>query len=141
MRRPIARSISLLTGLSMVFIGARFLVAPRKGAEGYGVFLPPTDNDYAFHYAKGVRDVFSGLLLVTFAGLGYDRPLAWVALTGTLIPAVDLTVVRSRPTASLQVELPHIMAIGLMLGVSASIFSTSSPAGDQQPEQLSPHAA
>ena len=128
MRRTIARSLSLLTGLGMVFIGTRFLLAPRKGAEGYGVFLPATDDNYSFHYAKGVRDVFSGVLLVTFAGLGYDRPLAWVTLSGTLIPCVDLAVVRSQPTASLKLELPYIMAISVLLGVSASLFTTPKPA-------------
>jgi hypothetical protein len=40
-----------------------------------------------------MRDVFSGLAL--FAGLDYDRPLAWVLLLGTMIPCVDMTVVRA----------------------------------------------
>lgn len=127
MRRTLPRSLALLTGLGLVFIGLRFLLAPRAGAEGFGVFLPPADVNYAFHYAKGIRDVFSGLLLVAFAGLGYDRPLAWVALLGTLIPGVDLTIVRAQPTASLALELPHLLAIGMLLGVAASLFTTARP--------------
>jgi hypothetical protein len=99
-RRTITRGLSLLLGLGMVFIGIRFLLAPRAGAEGFGVFLPPTDTQYAFHYAKGIRDVFSGLLLALFAGLGYDRPLAWVTLLGVLIPSVDLTVVLAQPNSA-----------------------------------------
>jgi hypothetical protein len=109
----------------MVFIGLRFLLAPRTGAEGFGVFLPPTDTQYAFHYAKGIRDVFSGLLLVAFAALGYDRPLAWVMLLGALIPGVDLAVVRAQPTASLALELPHLLAIALLLGGAAALFRPS----------------
>ncbi|OGX91709.1 hypothetical protein BEN49_18830 [Hymenobacter coccineus] len=106
------------------------------------MFLPPADVHYAFHYAKGIRDVFSGLLLVAFAGLGYDRPLAWVTLLGALIPGVDLAVVLAQPTASLAFELPHMIAIGLLLGLAASLFTTSAtPAGVQQPAQLSRHAA
>lgn len=144
MRRTLSRSLSLLSGLGMVFIGTRFLVAPRVAAAGYGVALPPTDDNYAFQYAKGVRDVFSGLLLVTFAGLGYDRPLAWVALTGALIPSVDLTVVRSQPNASLKVELPHVMAISVLLGVAAVLFNTPQPApsaGTRRRQPLSPPVA
>lgn len=139
MRRTLIRSLSLLTGLGLVFIGLRFLLAPRAGAEGYGVFLPPTDTHYAFHYAKGIRDVFSGLLLVAFAGLGYDRPLAWVLLLGALIPSVDLTIVLAQPTAALALALPHLLAIGLLLGLAASLFTTSrpaAPAGVQRPEHL-----
>lgn len=144
MRRSLSRSLSLLTGLGLVFIGLRFLLAPRAGAEGFGVFLPPTDTQYAFHYAKGIRDVFAGLLLVAFAGLGYDRPLAWVLLLGALIPGVDLAIVRAQPTASLAQELPHLLAIGLLLGLAASLFSTRCPAasvGEQRPEPLIRQAA
>lgn len=144
MRRTLSRSLSLLTGLGMVFIGLRFLLAPRAGAEGFGVFLPPADVQYAFHYAKGIRDVFSGLLLVAFAGLGYDRPLAWVLLLGALIPCVDLTIVRAQPTFSLALELPHLLAIGLLLGLAASLFTTSRSAasvGVQQPAPLARQAS
>jgi hypothetical protein len=128
MRRTLSRSLGLLIGLGMVFIGLRFLLAPRAGAEGFGVFLPPTDTQYAFHYAKGIRDVFSGLLLVAFVALGYDRPLAWVMLLGALIPCVDLTIVRAQPTASLALYLPHLLAIVLLLGGATSLFSQSAPA-------------
>jgi hypothetical protein len=138
------RSLSMLLGLGMVFIGLRFLLAPRAGAEGFGVFLPPTDTQYAFHYAKGIRDVFSGLLLALFAGLGYDRPLAWVTLLGTLIPCVDLTVVRAQSTATLALQMPHVLAIVLLLGLAAAFFTMPLPAtlaGAQRPELLARHAS
>jgi hypothetical protein len=144
MRRTLSRSLSLLLGLGMVFIGLRFLLAPRAGAEGFGVFLPPTDTQYAFHYAKGIRDVFSGLLLVLFAGLGYDRSLAWVLLLGALIPGVDLTVVRAQPTVSLALEMPHLVAIVLLLGLAASFFTMPRPATlaeAQLPEPLTRYAS
>jgi Domain of unknown function (DUF4267) len=139
MRRTLTRSLSLLTGLGMGFIGLRFLLAPRAGAEGYGVFLPPADVNYAFHYAKGIRDVFSGSLLVTFAGLGHDRPLGWVLVLGTMIPVVDLTVVRAQPTATLAQQMPHLIAIGLLLGIAASSFTPPrpiAPAGLPRPKPL-----
>jgi hypothetical protein len=125
MRRTLSRCLSLLLGLGMIFIGLRFLLAPRAGAEGFGVFLPPADVHYAFHYAKGIRDVFSGLLLVAFAGLGYDRPLAWVLLLGALIPCVDAAVVLTQPTASLALAMPHFTAIALLLPLAASMFTTT----------------
>lgn len=130
MHRSISRGLSLLTGLGLLFIGLRFLIAPRAGAEGYGVFLP-ADNNLAFHYAKGVRDVFCGLLMLLFAGLGYDRPLGWVLLLGALIPAVDLAVVLAQPTAALALGLPHMVAIGLCLGLAGSLFKLSGSAAKQ----------
>lgn len=138
MRRSLSRSLSLLIGLGMIFLGLRFLLAPRLGAEGFGVFLPATDTHYAFHYAKGIRDIFSGLLLVVFASLGYDRPLAWVLLLGALIPCVDAAIVLSQPTASLTLAMPHSVAIGLLLPLSFSLFTVrpTTPAGTQQPALL-----
>jgi hypothetical protein len=126
-RRNLTRGLSLLLGLGMVFIGARFLLAPRTGAEGYGVFLPPADVNYAFHYAKGIRDIFSGLLLVVFAGLGYDRPLAWVTLFGAFIPCVDMTIVLGQPTGSLALATPHLVAIVLLVGLTISLFTLARP--------------
>jgi hypothetical protein len=126
-RRNITRGLSLLLGLGMVFIGGRFLLAPRLGAEGFGVFLPDGSN-YAFHYAKGVRDVFSGLLLVVFASLGDDRALGWVTLLGALIPCVDLTIVLAQPTATLAFAMPHLVAIVLLLGLTISLFTLARPA-------------
>lgn len=127
-RRTLTRGLSLLLGLGMIFIGLRFLLAPRLGAEGYGVFLPAADGHYAFHYAKGIRDVFSGVLLTLFAGLGYDRPLAWVTLLGTLIPSVDLAIVLAQPTGSLALAMPHLLAIVLLLGLTVSLFTLTRPA-------------
>jgi hypothetical protein len=132
-RRSLTRGLSLLLGLGMVFIGTRFLLAPRAGAEGFGVFLPPADVNYAFHYAKGIRDVFSGLLLAIFAGLGYDRPLAWVTLLGALIPCVDLSIVLAQPTASLAFALPHLGAIVLLLGLAVSLFTLARQAATFSP--------
>ncbi|MDF7814039.1 DUF4267 domain-containing protein [Hymenobacter sp. YC55] len=138
MRRSLSRSLSLLIGLGMIFLGLRFLLAPRLGAEGFGVFLPATDTHYAFHYAKGIRDIFSGLLLVVFASLGYDRPLAWVLLLGALVPCVDAAIVLSQPTASLALAMPHFVAIGLLLPLAFSLFTVrpTTPAGTQQPALL-----
>ncbi|OUJ70458.1 DUF4267 domain-containing protein [Hymenobacter crusticola] len=100
----------------------------RTGAKGFGVFLPPTDTQYAFHYAKGIRNVFSGLLLALFTGLGYDRPLAWVLLLGTLIPCVNLTVAQAQPTAPLTLQMPHLLTIVLLLGLMASFIIMPHPA-------------
>jgi hypothetical protein len=136
-QRNITRSLSLLLGLGMVFIGTRFLLAPRAGAEGFGVFLPPSDVHYAFHYAKGVRDLFSGLLLALFAGLGYERPLAWVTLLGTFIPCVDLTIVLSQPMGSLALAMPHLLAIVLLVGLTVSLFTLARPAAAPTTASLS----
>ena len=138
MQRTLTRGLSLLTGLGLVFVGTRFLVAPQAGVEGFGVLLPAGSN-YTLAYAVGVRDAFTGLLISTFVSLGYDRPLGWLLLLGAAIPAVDLAVLLAQPTAALGVALPHVVAIGLCLGLAASLFTLTRPAATTlQPSPFSP---
>ena len=55
-----------LIGFGLVFIGVRFLAAPEIGEHGYG--LDFSENaDYSFHYIKGIRDLFCGILIFSLA--------------------------------------------------------------------------
>jgi quercetin dioxygenase-like cupin family protein len=87
--------ISLLIGLGMIFIGARFLVAPEVGEKGFG--LSYKEYNYAFHYIKGVRDIFSGLIVVLLAWYQYRRPLFLTLLAGSVIPFGDMLIVWHTP--------------------------------------------
>lgn len=85
----------LLFGLSLLFIGIRFLVAPEIAERGYGLVYEQPNN--AFHFIKGIRDVFSGLILTTFTLANWRKPLAVSALAGSLIPLADMLIVRTTP--------------------------------------------
>lgn len=65
MTQRISIAIAFLTGLGMIFIGARFLLAPETAEVGYGIHFNE-HVDYSFHYIKGIRDVFSGLVICLF---------------------------------------------------------------------------
>lgn len=97
--------VGYLFGAGLVFIGGRFLLAPEVAERGYGlVFDQPTD---AFHYIKGVRDVFSGLLFIVFTAANWRKPLAVVALAGSIIPIVDMLIVLNAPLAVPGTEWIH----------------------------------
>ena len=80
--------LSLIAALGIIFLGARFLIAPLKGAEAFGV---PLENGHgvAFAYAKGIRDIFSGLVGLPFLLAGERRSVAWIILIATIIPIAD----------------------------------------------------
>ena len=61
----IGYTLAGLIAAAIIFIGARFIVAPRVAAAGYGV-LPDSDQSSADAYlsAKGVRDIASGLFVI-----------------------------------------------------------------------------
>ncbi|CCH51621.1 hypothetical protein BN8_00560 [Fibrisoma limi BUZ 3] len=97
--------VGYLFGAGLVFIGGRFLLAPEVAERGYGlIFDQPTD---AFHYIKGVRDVFSGLLFIVFTAANWRKPLAVVALAGSIIPIVDMLIVLNAPLAVPGTEWIH----------------------------------
>lgn len=83
-----------LIAAGIVFIGARFLIAPRVAAAGYGV-LPDLDHDSVRAYLsiKGVRDIGSGLFLVILMAGGATHLLGWVMLAATIIPLADAAIV------------------------------------------------
>jgi uncharacterized protein DUF4267 len=83
-----------LLAAGIIFIGARFLVAPRVAATGYGV---PADLDQpsadAYLSVKGVRDIATGLFVVILLIAGATQLAGWVMLAATIIPLTDATIV------------------------------------------------
>ncbi|OBI53300.1 DUF4267 domain-containing protein [Mycobacterium sp. E796] len=83
-----------LLAAGIIFIGARFLVAPRVAAAGYGV-LPDLDQPGVGAYlsVKGVRDIASGLVVVVLMVAGATHLVGWATLAATIIPLADATIV------------------------------------------------
>ncbi len=89
-----AKAAGYLFGIALLFIGARFLLMPETAERGFGLIYD--QPSYAFHYIKGIRDVFTGLVITGFTVANWRKPLAVVILAGSLIPVVDmLTVLRA----------------------------------------------
>src|SRR5437762_13571165 len=88
--------LSLLLGLGLIFIGSRFLLAPEIAERGFGI-LVANQGDFAFHSIKGIRDLFTGLLITLLALTGQRKALAFCLLLGTLVPVTDGWIVLSRP--------------------------------------------
>lgn len=83
-----------LLATAIIFIGARFLVAPRIAAAGYGV-QPDLDQPGAGAYlsVKGVRDIATGLYVIILMIAGATHLIGWVMLAATVIPLVDAAIV------------------------------------------------
>ena len=79
---------------AIIFLGARFLLAPRVASVGYGV-LADVDQPatHAYLSVKGIRDIASGLLVVVVMIAGTTHLLGWIILTATIIPLGDAVIV------------------------------------------------
>lgn len=109
MTQKISITIAFLTGLGMIFIGARFLLAPEIAEAGYGLHFN-THGDYSFHYIKGIRDLFAGLLFCILVLSKQTKALGITLLVGTIIPVTDMLIVLSKNYNGIIQAIPHISA-------------------------------
>jgi hypothetical protein len=90
----IAYVLSGLIAAAIIVIGARFLIAPRAAAAGYGI-QPDLGQPSVGAYLsiKGIRDIASGLFVVILVIAGETHLLGWVILAATIIPLADTAIV------------------------------------------------
>lgn len=129
MTKKISIAIVFLTGLGMIFIGARFLLTPEIAEASYGIHFNE-HGDYSFQYIKGIRDVFSGLLICIFVLSKQIKALAITLLVGTIIPIADMLVVLSKDYNGIAQAIPHISAIVIcsVAGIILLMHKTSNKA-------------
>jgi hypothetical protein len=86
--------LAALLAAAIVFIGARFLIAPGVAAVGYGVPADPGQSEVrAYLSVKGVRDITTGLLVAVLLLAHATHLVGWVLLAATLIPIADAAIV------------------------------------------------
>lgn len=110
MTKNIVIAIAFLTGLGLIFIGTRFLIAPETAEVGYGIHFNE-QGDYSFHYLKGIRDLLSGLLICMLVWSKQTKALAITLLVGIIVPIVDMLIVLGKDYTDITQAIPHIAAI------------------------------
>jgi hypothetical protein len=110
MSTKLSYAIALLLGLGMIFLGARFFLSPEAATAGFGIHFN-SQGDYSFHYIKGIRDVFSGLLICILVLIKEKRALGVTLLVGTMIPVNDMLIVLGKSYNGVSEAIPHIIAV------------------------------
>ncbi|MGZ3873033.1 MAG: DUF4267 domain-containing protein [Mucilaginibacter sp.] len=122
MTQKISTAIAFLTGLGLIFIGTRFLLAPEIATAGYGIHFN-AHGDYSFAYIKGIRDVFSGLLICILALTKQTKALGTTLAVGTIIPVADMLIVLSKDYNGIAQAIPHIFAIIVCAAVGTVLLT------------------
>ena len=118
----IASVVAGLIGLAIVFIGARFLLAPQTAAAGFGVPYPPTGAPSPWLYTKGVRDIASGIFIAVLLVNRAPHPLGAFLVAASLIPVGDAAIVlRSGGTRAAAFGI-HGVTAAVMLAASAALL-------------------
>ncbi|HEY7051921.1 MAG TPA: DUF4267 domain-containing protein [Mycobacterium sp.] len=90
----IAYTLAGLLGAGIIFIGARFILAPRTAAAGYGVQPDLGQLSVgAYLTVKGIRDVAAGLYVFILMAAGATHLLGWTILAATIVPIADAAIV------------------------------------------------
>lgn len=112
-----------LIAAAIIFVGARFLVAPRVAAAGYGV-QPDLGQPSVGAYlsVKGVRDIASGLFVLILLAAGATHLLGWLILAATVIPLADAAIVLRHGGPGSIAWGVHGGTAGLMLVTSALLL-------------------
>jgi Domain of unknown function (DUF4267) len=107
--RSVSFWMTLLIALGIIFVGARFIINPNAGATGFGI--PFASNaDLPFGRIKGIRDIFSGVVLLPLLILRMRRAAAWVFTTTMIVPATDFLIVLSTNGSA---DISHLLIHGL----------------------------
>ena len=115
-----------LIALGIIFIGARFLLKPIPAAASFGVPAEGT-RTLAYLWAKGTRDIVSGLLVIALVWLRVGRRVlaAYIGIAA-LIPLGDLINVYLNVGANNPLALAiHGGTAGFMLILAASLWKQS----------------
>jgi len=112
-----------LIAAAIIFLGARFLVAPRVAAAGYGVLADVGQpGTRAYLAVKGIRDIASGLLVIVVMIAGTTHLLGWIILAATIIPVGDATIVLSSGGAKSIAYGVHGATAAVMLATAALLL-------------------
>lgn len=99
----------LILALSIIYIGIRFIANPEVGALGYGIPFKNAD-DAVYGKIKGIRDIFSGLVLLPLLWMRMRKAVAWVFTLSIVVPAFDFLVILSYNGSG---DISHLLIHGI----------------------------
>lgn len=112
--KQLSYCLAMLTGLLLIYIGAYFLLGPNAAETGYGIHTA-TGGDHSFHYIKGIRDLFSGVVIVLLLLTREFRAAGFFLLAGSIVPIADFSIVMSQPNYQAAALYQHAIAVVLLL--------------------------
>jgi hypothetical protein len=94
MHDTLALSVAALVAAAVFVIGCFYLVSPERISGSFGLRPPSPDVDTrAWLRLKGIRDVASGLVVLTLMLLTDTRTVGIVLLVYAVIPFGDMSIV------------------------------------------------
>jgi hypothetical protein len=122
--RSVSYWITLILALGIIYVGIRFIFQPQYGAHGYGVDIVNM-HDAVYGKIKGIRDIFSGLVLLPLLWLKMRSATAIVFTVTIIVPAFDfLIILHYNGSQDIVHLLIHGLTAAIMILNSFLLFKT-----------------
>jgi hypothetical protein len=122
MHNTIPLFVAALIALAVITIGSFYLVSPQRISASFGLKPPAPDADTrAWLRLKGIRDVGSGLVVLTMMATTDTRSVGIALLAFAIIPLGDMWIVlasggsRSAAFSIHGVTCAVMLVVGLLL--------------------------
>jgi Domain of unknown function (DUF4267) len=119
-------ALAVLGSVFIGYIGVRYLAGPASMAPSFvGADQPRADAADYLGNAKGIRDLFSGVVLLVLLATKQFRALGWVLLTVAMVPIGDMVIVLSNHGAPATAFGVHgLTALFVLIGAALILRST-----------------
>ena len=125
MHSAILHSLAALIALAIIVIGCLYLASPQRILPSFGLKAPATDADtLAWLRLKGIRDVASGLVVLTLMLTEGSRSVGIVLLVFAIIPFGDMSNILGSGGSKSTAFSVHGVTCAVMLVVSLLLIHT-----------------
>ena len=122
MRNAIPLSLAALMAVAIIAIGCFYLASPERMTGSFGLKPPASDADTrAWLRLKGIRDVVSGLVVLTMMLTADTRSVGIALLVVAIIPLGDMSIIlgsggsKSKAFSIHGVTCAVMLVVGLLL--------------------------
>jgi hypothetical protein len=122
MANTISLALAALIAVAIIVIGCLYLASPNRILGGFGLKPPASDADtLSWLRLKGIRDIASGLVVLTMMFAANRRSVGMVLLVFSIIPFGDMSVVlgsggsKSKAFAIHGVTCAVMLVVGVLL--------------------------
>ncbi|HEY4338788.1 MAG TPA: DUF4267 domain-containing protein [Steroidobacteraceae bacterium] len=122
-----AFGIAAFVALAIIAIGLLYIWVPLVATRSFGLPLPESGANVPWWLRlKGVRDIASGLTVLTMMACGTPRMVGIILLAETVIPVGDMTLVlASKGSRGKAFGMHGITALAMFLAASALILGVN----------------
>ena len=118
MGNAIPLSLAALMAVAIMVIGCFYLVSPERMTGSFGLKPPASDaNTRAWLRLKGIRDLVSGLVVLTMMLTTDTRPVGIALLVEAIVPLGDMSIVLGSGGSKSKAFSIHGVTCALMLAV------------------------